>query len=83
MNTGSIEMEQLSVSPCIIDVTDVKQFSEVGAGVDIKPAYYNVILRVSPLVIMKLLKWLLANHYIKLVGTLTISIRGRTTRYGW
>lgn len=81
MARGKIELEQLSVNPSIIDVTDIKQFTEVGAGIDVKPAYYDVILRISPLVVQKLLMWLLDNHYVELSGTLTISIRGRSYNY--
>jgi len=81
MTKGKIELETLSVSPYIIEVNDIESFSEVGACVDINPAYYDCILRVSPYVMLKLLQWLLANQYINLSGTLTVSIRGRTYTY--
>lgn len=81
MDKGKIEMEQLSVNPSIIEVTDIDKLTEVGASVDVRPSYYDVILRISPLVIQKLLMWLLDNRYIKLKGTLTISIRGRSYTY--
>jgi hypothetical protein len=79
---GKVKMEQISVNPSILDITDVDKLTEVGASVDVYPAYYDVILRVSPLVIQKLLMWLLANEYVKLKGTLTVSIRGRSYHYG-
>ncbi len=82
MGQAGIELEQLSVHPHVIDVTDIVSFNDVGASVDIKPAYYDCILRVSPYVMLKLLQWLLDNRYIKLSGTLTLSIRGRSYNYG-
>lgn len=81
MGKGKIELEKLSVTPYIIEVNDIDSFNEVGASVDINPAYYDCILRVSPYVILKLLQWLLTNRYIKLSGTLTVSIRGRSFNY--
>lgn len=82
MGKSKVELEQLSVDPSILDITDIDKLTEVGASVDIYPAYYDVILRVSPLVIQKLLMWLLEQNYVTLKGTLTVSIRGRTYRYG-
>lgn len=81
MGKSNIEIEQLSVSPYIIVVNDVESFGDVGASVDIHPAYYDCVLRVSPYVILKLLQWLMRHQYIKLSGTLTLSIRGRTYTY--
>lgn len=81
MTKDNIEMEQLSVSPYIIIVNDISSFDDVGADVDISPAYYDCILRISPYVILKLLQWLMKNQYIKLSGKLTLSIRGRKFTY--
>lgn len=77
-----VELEQIAVKPHVIDVTEVLSINDVGAGVDIKLAYYDVVLRVSPYVMQRLLQWLLDNHYIKLTGTLTVSIKGRSYNYG-
>lgn len=81
MTKGQVELEQLSVNPCFLEIADIDELRDVGACVDILPSYYNVVLRVSPLVIQKLLKWLLSHHYVKLSGTLTVSIRGRVYKY--
>lgn len=81
MTKGNVEIEKLSVTPYIIEVNDIDSFNDVGASVDINPAYYDCVLRVSPYVIQKLLQWLLVNKYITLSGTLTVSIRGRSYRY--
>lgn len=81
MTKGKIEIERLSVTPYIIEVNDIDSFDDVGASVDINPAYYDCVLRVSPYVILKLLQWLLTNKYINLSGTLTLSIRGRKYTY--
>lgn len=82
MNNCKIELEQISVNPSILDITDVDTLMDVGSSVDLHPAYYDVILRMSPLVIQKILMWLLTNDYIKLKGSLTLSIRGRSYHYG-
>jgi len=79
---GIVELEQLSVNPSFIDVTDIGELRTVGASVDIEPSYYNVVIRLSPIVIQQLLQWLVTNDYIGLKGTLTVSIRGRTVYYG-
>lgn len=76
-----VVMETIAVEPYIIEVTEFDRFETVGFCLDIVPAYFKCVIRITPYVIQKMLQWLLDEQLITLKGTLTVSIRGRRFKY--
>lgn len=81
MSEEQIFMEQIAVTPHIIEVTEIDRFETVGFCLDIVPAYFKCVIRITPYVVQKMLQWLLDERLIILKGTLTVTIRGKRKKY--
>ena len=81
MTDKQVVMEQIAVTPHIIEVNEVDRFETVGFCLDIVPAYFKCVIRITPYVIQKMLQWLIDERLITLKGTLSVTIRGRRKRY--
>lgn len=81
MEKQDVVMEQIAVTPYVIEVTEVSKIETVGFCIDITPAYYQCCVRITPYVVQRLLQWLLDENRVTLKGSLTIPIRGRNVNY--
>lgn len=70
-----VHIEQIPVEPAELSILDVKQIEDIPSFFAMYPTYYNVRLLFSPLVIQRMLQWLIKQGYIVLDGTLTLKIR--------
>lgn len=64
-----------------IYVYEVDAFSVKGKEITLCPAYYNFEIHISPLVLKRLVQWLVQNQYIFLIGSLSFQIRNRKVNY--
>lgn len=71
----SITIEQIPVNPEEISILDVKEIKTIPSFFAIYPTYYNVRILFSPLVIQRMLQWMVKEGYVVLEGKLTIKIR--------
>jgi len=71
----NVIIEQITVKPDELSILDIKKIEDIPSFFAIYPRYYNCRILFSPLVIQRMLQWLIKQHYIILEGTLIIKIR--------
>lgn len=72
---SNVIVEQITVKPSELSILDIKKIEDLPSFFAVYPTYYNVRILFSPLVIQRMLQWLIKQQYIILKGTLTIKIR--------
>lgn len=76
-----IEVNDVSVEPEELAILDVKKYEELPTFFALYPTFYNCRILFSPIVIQRMLQWLIKTGYVTVDGKVTMKIRNQERVY--